>query len=297
MYRQIQIINKFKTGREKNLQSIFGRSLIKNIKICDIYKFNNIPSKKNYQLACGLLTNPISQQIFTNENINEVLKKFGNFSWILEIGYLPGVTDNLGNTATEIICERLGFNQNDFKIRSSQALFLLTKSKSVIHDIANECSNSLINKIVLKSLKDFIKDKTNLLEQPKISLDSKSIVQSVNLNVDDTNLEKIGKEGIKDRNGISRGTLGLDIQSLKTIKKYFKDKKRKPRDIEIETLAQTWSEHCKHKIFSSKVNNSQKGLFDTYIKGATKKIINKRKDNFCVSVFSDNAGGVSFDKN
>ena len=56
-------------------------------------------------------------------------------------------------------------NQNDFKIRSSQALFLLTKSKSVIHDIANECSNSLINKIVLKSLKDFIKDKTNLLYQ------------------------------------------------------------------------------------------------------------------------------------
>jgi len=297
MYRQIQIINKFKTGREKSLQSFFGRNLIKNIKICDIYKFNNIPSKKNYQLACGLLTNPISQQVFTEENVNEVLKKFGNFSWILEIGYLPGVTDNLGNTATEIICERLGFNQNDFKIRSSQALFLLTKSKSVIHDIANECSNSLINKIVLKSLKDFIKDKTNLLEQPKISLDSKSIVQSVNLNVDDTNLEKIGKEGIKDRNGISRGTLGLDIQSLKTIKKYFKDKKRKPRDIEIETLAQTWSEHCKHKIFSSKVDNLQKGLFDTYIKGATKKIINKRKDNFCVSLFSDNAGGISFDKN
>ena len=47
MYRQIQVINKFKTGREKNLQSFFGRNLIKNIKICDIYKFNNIPSKKN----------------------------------------------------------------------------------------------------------------------------------------------------------------------------------------------------------------------------------------------------------
>ena len=167
----------------------------------------------------------------------------------------------------------------------------------MIHDIASECSNSLINKVVLKSLRDFAKDKTSLLEQSKITLDSKSNVQSVNLNIDDANLEKIGKEGIKDQNGIRRGTLGLDIQSLKTIKKYFKDKKRKPRDIEIETLAQTWSEHCKHKIFSSKVDNSQKGLFDTYIKGATKKIINERKDNFCVSLFSDNAGGISFDKN
>ena len=297
MYRQIQVINKFKTGREKNLQSFFGRNLIKNIKICDIYKFNYIPNKKNYELACGLLTNPISQQIFTKDNINKVIKRFGNFSWILEIGYLPGVTDNLGNTATEIICERLGFNRNNFKIRSAQALFLLTKNKSVIHDIANECSNSLINNVILKSLKDFIKDKSSLLEQPKITLSIKNNVQSVNLNINDTSLEKIGKEGIKSRNGIRRGTLGLDIQSLKTIKKYFKEKKRKPKDIEIETLAQTWSEHCKHKIFSSKVDNSKKGLFDTYIKGATKKIINERKDKFCVSLFSDNAGGISFDKN
>ena len=123
MYRQIQVINKFKTGRERSLQSFFGRNLIKNIKICDIYKFNDIPSKKNYKLACGLLSNPISQQTFTTKNVDEILKKFGNFSWILEIGYLPGVTDNLGNTAAEIICESLGYNKNDFKIHSSKHFF------------------------------------------------------------------------------------------------------------------------------------------------------------------------------
>ena len=170
MYRQIQVINKFKTGRERSLQSFFGNNLIKNIKICDIYKFNDMPSKKNYKLACGLLSNPISQQTFTTKNVDEVLKKFGNFSWILEIGYLPGVTDNLGNTATEIICESLGYNKNDFKIHSSQALFLLTKTKSVVYDIANECSNSLINEITLKSLKEFNKDNNGLLRQPKIIL-------------------------------------------------------------------------------------------------------------------------------
>ena len=251
MYRQIQVINKFKTGRERSLQSFFGRNIIKNIKICDIYMFIDMPSQKNYNLACELLSNPISQQTFTTENVDKVLKKFGNFSWILEIGYLPGVTDNLGNTAAEIICESLGYNKNDFKIHSSQALFLLTKTKSVIHDIANECSNSLINEITLKSLKDFNKENNGLLRQPKTSLDSKSTPQLVNLNLDDINLEKIGKEGIKDQNCIRRGTLGLDIQSLQTIKNYFRGKKRTPRDIEIETLAQTWSEHCKHQIFSS----------------------------------------------
>ena len=297
MYSQIQILNKFKTGREKNLQLFFGKSLIKNIKICDIYRFNRNLNKDDYPLACELLSNPVSQQVFSKNNTEKILKKFGNFSWILEIGYLPGVTDNLGNTATEIICEKLNFNQNNFKIRSSQLYLLLTSNKSIISDIAKECSNSLVNKITLKSFKEFVKGKNNLLEQHIDSLENKYITKSVNLNLSESSLKKIAKEGIKDEKGKRRGTLGLDVQSLKAIKSYFDIKGRKPRDIEIETLAQTWSEHCKHKIFSSRIDNVKKGLFDTYIKGATREIIKKRKDNFCVSLFSDNAGGISFDKN
>ena len=177
-------------------------------------------------------------------------------------------------------------------------MFLVsTNSKSVINDIAKEYSNSLVNKIVLKSFREFTKGKIDILEQPTDSFENKYITKSVNLNLSESNLKKIGKEGIEDEKGKRRGTLGLDVQSLKAIKRYFDTKGRKPRDIEIETLAQTWSEHCKHKIFSSKIDNLKKGLFDTYIKGATREIIKKRKDNFCVSLFSDNAGGISFDKN
>ena len=296
MYSQIQILNKFKTGREKNLQLFFGKSLIKNIKICDIYRFNGNLNKDDYSLACELLSNPISQQVFFKNNTEKILKKFGNFSWILEIGYLPGVTDNLGNTATEIICEKLNLNQNDFKIRSSQLYLLLASNKSIISEVSKECSNSLVNKITLKSFKEFVKGKNNLLEQHTNSLENKYITKFVNLNLSESSLKKIAKEGIKDERGKRRGTLGLDVQSLKAIKSYFDIKGRKPMDIEIETLAQTWSEHCKHKIFSSRIDNVKKGLFDTYIKGATRKIIKKRKDNFCVSLFSDNAGGISFDK-
>ena len=161
MYGQIQILNNFKTGREKKLQSFFGKNSIKNIKICDIYRFNKSLSKKDYLLACELLANPISQQVIPNDNINKTLKKFGNFSWILDIGYLPGVTDNLGNTAAEIICEKLKFNYHTFKISSSQLFLLLTDNKSITNDIAKECSNSLVNKIVLKRFNDFVKNKFN----------------------------------------------------------------------------------------------------------------------------------------
>ena len=183
MYEQIQILNKFKTGSEKNLQSFFGKNVIKNIKICDIYRFNKSLGQKDYLLACELLHNPISQELFSRKNIHEILKKFGNFSWILEIGYLSGVTDNLGNTATEIVCEKLRLKQNSFKISSSQLFLISTNNKSVIKKITNEYSNVLVNKIVLKSFKEFIKDKTDILKQRTNSFKDRSITRSINLSL------------------------------------------------------------------------------------------------------------------
>jgi len=70
-----------------------------------------------------------------------------------------------------------------------------------------------------------------------------------------------------------------------------------PTDVEIEALAQTWSEHCKHKIFNSQITYVDDGgtktinsLFSTYIKRATSEI-NKP---WLVSVFTDNAGVIEF---
>jgi len=66
-----------------------------------------------------------------------------------------------------------------------------------------------------------------------------------------------------------------------------------PFDIELEALAQTWSEHCKHTIFASELDDVKDGIFKHYIKRATEEI---NKD-FCVSVFKDNSGGIVFDEN
>jgi len=70
----------------------------------------------------------------------------------------------------------------------------------------------------------------------------------------------------------------------------------------MECLAQTWSEHCKHKIFNSyidytdgKKQQAVDSLFKTYIKGSTEKIRRaKGKNDFCLSVFVDNAGIIKF---
>ena len=103
-------------------------------------------------------------------------------------------------------------------------------------------------------------------------------------------------------NGISRQeSLALSADEMKTIQEQFRKKKRNPTDGEMQTIAQTWSEHCKHKTFNSKIdfdNNGQtetfQNLFKETIVAATNEIAKTKK--WLVSVFKDNAGIISFDE-
>ncbi len=89
--------------------------------------------------------------------------------------------------------------------------------------------------------------------------------------------------------------LGLTLKEMKVIQKYFHIQTRNPTDLELQIIAQTWSEHCCHKTFKGiiQVNNRKiKSLFKTFIAKATKEI----NPDWCFSVFEDNAGIVHFDK-
>jgi phosphoribosylformylglycinamidine synthase len=89
--------------------------------------------------------------------------------------------------------------------------------------------------------------------------------------------------------------LGLNKQEMNTVKIYFKTKGRNPSDLELQTISQTWSEHCFHKTFKGRIKYKGKdidSLFKTYIVRATDEI----KAPWCFSVFEDNAGIVELDK-
>lgn len=109
------------------------------------------------------------------------------------------------------------------------------------------------------------------------------------LNADDDELMRISREG----------TLSLNLDEMHAIQTHYAKLQRNPTDVELETIAQTWSEHCVHKTFKSiilytedgKVTEKIDGLFPTYIQRATEEI-NKP---WCVSVFVDNAGIIEFD--
>jgi phosphoribosylformylglycinamidine synthase len=92
---------------------------------------------------------------------------------------------------------------------------------------------------------------------------------------------------------------------MRAIKGYFKKLGRNPTDIELETAAQTWSEHCYHKTFRGKIKYSEKILkpntevrsknIDSLLRSTIMKVTNELKKPWCVSVFHDNSGIIKFD--
>src|SRR4051794_17173095 len=92
---------------------------------------------------------------------------------------------------------------------------------------------------------------------------------------------------------------------MQTIRQYFRDLGREPTDVELETIAQTWSEHCSHKTLAGRISyrdeNGERqfgNMLKETIFAATQKIRERLgSEDWCVSVFEDNAGIVRFDEN
>lgn len=277
-----------KDGRALQIEKILNENGHQcEVRVVDVYTTEN--PHANDAVFLSSLANPVTQKI------NPRLE---NFDWALEIGFLPGVTDNVGHTVSELLA--LSGANNDNECFSSR-LYLIEGKLSIsdVEKLASSLSNSLIQRITIKSYDDFKRDGGMDVIVPKVSLDNKGAsADEVNLDIDDNALEELGKAGIPNADGTRRGPLGLSLQYLKAIKAYFAKEGRKPTDIELETLAQTWSEHCKHTIFASPIDDIKDGLYKHYIKRATKEIREERgEDDICVSVFSDNAGGIIFDEN
>ncbi len=94
------------------------------------------------------------------------------------------------------------------------------------------------------------------------------------------------------------GQLSLSLAEMKTIQAHYQSLGRDPTDIELETLAQTWSEHCSHKTLKGQIDfegRRYRNLLKETIFAATQEIRQKLgADDWCVSVFEDNAGVVTF---
>ncbi|MDR2978787.1 MAG: phosphoribosylformylglycinamidine synthase, partial [Rickettsiales bacterium] len=298
---RIEVLNKCKQVGNRWLVNVYS-----------VYTNKELPSKLHKEI-CELFYNKIIQNCryyLYNEDLEEVQYDFiePQAEWGLEISFLPGMTDNVGNTARQIVREYLiskGHIDEDVYIKARSSKLILGKGSipteddiefnpiteycTLIYKKNGNCHWKYYGKNtppgVIPARDAGIQEKENGSQCRGTGMTEGS-TKPVNLNVSDQELEKISRDGID-----GNGTLGLSLSVMKAIKDYFNKLGRNPYDIELESLAQTWSEHCKHNIFCSPIDEIKDGLYAHYIKRATREI----NSDICVSVFSDNAGGIIFD--
>lgn len=277
--------------RTRKVQQDFAK--VKRIYQADVYTLSkNFNQQKLIKIA-DALTNPVIQHYQINKPI---MKE--KFDYAVEIGFLPGVTDNCGKTAQEIVEDMLKVKfSGEEAVYYSQVNYIIGKiNQAEAEKIGQSLANILIQRIHIKSSSQYKKDKGMATIVPKVVLKVKPKADIVNLDISDEELIKIGKSGVANSDGTRRGPLALDLNSMKTIRQYFHKQGRMPTDAELESIAQTWSEHCKHTIFANEIDEIKDGLYKHYIQRSTKEIREKLgKKDFCVSVFKDNSGAIIFD--
>ncbi|MEM2137524.1 MAG: phosphoribosylformylglycinamidine synthase subunit PurS [Candidatus Anstonellaceae archaeon] len=282
---------------QKKAASFLGIKGISSVRVLSCYTIDcELADFELQQAGAELFSDPITQ-VFS---VNVPLIPAAKFSFAISVSLRPGVRDNVGATSKEAMEDLFGKKLSGAVYTSKQYLISGKIKKADAERIARELlANELIEKFEVKSAQEF-GAAGFAIAVPKVDIAGGGLVKEINLDVPDKELLELSKQNV----------LALSLAEMKAIKRYYSDpdvisERRRmglplvPTDVELECIAQTWSEHCKHKIFNAKVlvkEGKKKrridSVFRLYIKGTTEKLMRKKK--WLVSVFSDNAGIFEF---
>ena len=253
-------------------------------------------------IAQELFCDPVVEDFSLNAPLTEDTL---DFDWLFEIGFKPGVTDNVGRSSCEGIRDILKRKLDRFEdVWTSKQV--LVKGKLSAEEAETVCTKFLANPLI-ETFQIISRDEWN--SGKRVDITDKNIYSEHQPETKTIVLPEDPKELVALSDQM---VLSLTEQEMLTIKNYFEkqvDKAKRselglpenePTDIELEILAQTWSEHCCHKIFASNIEYENpegdkekiKSLFKTFIYNSTKEII--KDSDFVKSVFWDNAGVIKF---
>ncbi len=233
----------------------------------------------------------------------------GPFDAAVTIAYKPGVTDPVGKSARVAVQDTLGRElPADAAVYSSVMVLFRGVDRDGARGIALDLlANPVIQTVRAESYEEWSRAEPDLAV-PRVTASDRPAVAVVDLSGDDDELQRISRDGL----------LALTLEEMHAIRDHFRaavaDPRRvaagfgeHPTDAELECIAQTWSEHCKHKIFNATITYHEDGappqripsLFKRYIRAATETIDRRLRatdeGSWLVSVFHDNAGVVKFD--
>lgn len=224
---------------------------------------------------------------------------------VVEISPLPGVMDPAAATVEEAVRELLGLGADE----------PIGVSTGVRYDLSG-LTHAQVDELAKRVLYNPVIEQVHRSPwQPVRFPEARSADQTLRhveiTGLDDDALKRLSREG----------HLFLSLDEMRAIQQWYRDAGREPTDIELETLAQTWSEHCVHKTLKSSVTYSAgyghsdpvanprqrsagvtvaedgtihiDNLLKSTVAAATFELIEEGVD-WTLSVFHDNSGVVKF---
>jgi phosphoribosylformylglycinamidine synthase II len=233
----------------------------------------------------------------------------GEWDWLVEVTSRPGVTDPVALTAREALGVCLPSGVPPRAIIQTAVQYILTMAAAVDTDqLARFFHNPLVQSAVCISRAKWGEGLRPPERYPHHVAESPAEVTVFDLDgLSESRLEGLSRDRL----------LALSLPEMKAVQGHFADPRTAavrqarglppgPTDVELEMIAQTWSEHCKHKIFNATVRYSEPrgagdpkaevidSLFRTFIRATTESVARHRR--FLRSVFHDNSGVIAFDR-
>jgi len=291
-------------GIKKDILDL-GIKTVREVRIAAVYLIEGELSEDEITRICEeLLVDKISQDYSVNKphacrppageagqaGASKGAKKQKEF--IIEVAYNSGVMDPVEESTLKGIRD-LGIEGATCIKQAKKYIIKGKPTKKQLKTISEKLLyNKLIQHIVKPPLTAY-----NLQLRAGVDYQFKLITLDI-LKASDKRLKKISQ----------KGQLFLNLAEMRQIRKYFMRLKRNPTDCELETIAQTWSEHCWHKTFRGKIRYREQlidrssllapfssKLINNLLKSTIMKVTKELKKPWCVSVFKDNSGVIRFD--
>ena len=258
-------------GLEKDIADL-GIHTVTKARVSDVYLLEGPLGEGQLTTICReLLADPVAEEYSHGEASSAGSDDAG--VRVIEVAYNPGVMDPVEESVRKGIV--------DLDIRSVESV-KTAKRYYLWGEISDETVRSICDKLLVNSVVQHAVTAAETVALPSATYRFMvSVIELLSMN-DDELME------------LSKGRFWLDLGEMRQIQNHFSREGRNPTDAELETLAQTWSEHCKHKTFRGRIRLGDT-VIDNLLKSTVMRVTEELNKPWCLSVFVDNAGVIDFD--
>jgi phosphoribosylformylglycinamidine synthase II len=246
---------------------------ISDVRVTQLFVLDGDFTEKDAAHIAGEI---LSDPIINDFSIDKALPFQKDASHVVTVFRKPGVMDPV-EASTKKAIRDIGLNARNVRTGKKFVIFGKVREKELELLAKKVLGNDVIEEV-------FFGDK----RMEKVSIGKPYEFKLTHVQIrkaSDDELMRISKQG----------QLSLNIEEMHAVRDYFTKERRDPTDVELETVAQTWSEHCKHKTFSGLIDYEGK-VIDNLLKTTIMKATVELDKPWCLSVFKDNAGVIDFDE-